>query len=273
MTNTRHLVYFVFLAMLGATPALASPLQGTVKTEEIGKRVYGEVCAACHRTGAAGAPKDIRALARPREVLLRHTFEGFQAMPARGGDPNLTADELIGAVEYMLSDRFGTEEVKAALPVAPKNVAGNAEFVLVAIDLNYLTNQVRNEYYVDFSSIRRDPHPDTPGEIKLMKMLVKHFDPESIATIKGKPVLSNVFIDQYNCSTGEERGADGEAYSTQLPQPSTLLATYVRPTPQNHGLWGQWVNRQPRYPTVLVNPNSSRLLDIACGRLQRADFR
>jgi len=102
--------------------------------------VYQSVCAACHGTGAAGAPR-IQDAAEWRQrfadkgldTLVQHSIQGFQGMPARGGNPRLTDEEVSQTVAYMLvqaglseadvrgasaSSGAGTEAGAAAAPVA-----------------------------------------------------------------------------------------------------------------------------------------------------------
>lgn len=76
-----------------------------------GAMIYQNLCAACHGTGAGGAPAPTAAawaprLAQGQEVLVRHAIEGFQGaqgfMPPRGGNPRLTDEQVIASVEYMI---------------------------------------------------------------------------------------------------------------------------------------------------------------------------
>jgi len=79
---------------------------------ELGKKVFGNVCSMCHASGAAGAPKfgnkDEWAprIAQGMDVLYKHALGGFTGkkgqMPARGGSPKLTDDEVKAAVNYMV---------------------------------------------------------------------------------------------------------------------------------------------------------------------------
>lgn len=71
--------------------------------------VYSSVCAACHNDGVAGAPKaddgdewGRRLDEKGLDTLVSHSINGFQGMPARGGNPNLTDEELERTVAYML---------------------------------------------------------------------------------------------------------------------------------------------------------------------------
>lgn len=72
-----------------------------------GEAIYNSVCKACHETGVAGAPKTSdKAAWAPRlatgaAALLKSASAGKGAMPARGGAPDLTDDELKAAVTYL----------------------------------------------------------------------------------------------------------------------------------------------------------------------------
>lgn len=72
-----------------------------------GEAVYASVCKACHEAGVAGAPKtgDKAAwaprLATGMAALLKSATNGKNAMPARGGAPDLSDDELKAAVTYL----------------------------------------------------------------------------------------------------------------------------------------------------------------------------
>lgn len=73
-----------------------------------GEATYNQACMACHMTGAAGAP--IRGNAEhwePRQekgidTLYDHAINGFQAMPAKGGNTSLSDEDVTAAVDYML---------------------------------------------------------------------------------------------------------------------------------------------------------------------------
>lgn len=77
------------------------------KVERSGEQVYAEVCSGCHESGALGSPKfkDKAAwggrVSKGYELLLEHAFKGFNKMPARGGDPDLTDLEVARALVHM----------------------------------------------------------------------------------------------------------------------------------------------------------------------------
>lgn len=88
-----------------------------------GEQVYKEVCAACHATGAAGAPKygvagDWTArIGQGFDGLLKAVLQGKGAMPARAGtSPDDMSDyELARAVVYM-ADAGGAKFPEPAAP-------------------------------------------------------------------------------------------------------------------------------------------------------------
>lgn len=89
-----------------------------------GETIYKKVCYSCHATGLSGSPKfgDSAAwgprIAKGYDTLIQHSEQGFNAMPARGGDPSLTNDEMARAVAYMAN--------AAGAKFNPPAVGGNA---------------------------------------------------------------------------------------------------------------------------------------------------
>jgi cytochrome c5 len=93
------------------------------KVLQNGQAVYTAVCAACHATGAAGAPKvgDNGAwgarIAQGYDTLLQHAVNGIRAMPAKGGNPDLDDVEVARALVYMTNQsgaKFKEPEAPAA---------------------------------------------------------------------------------------------------------------------------------------------------------------
>lgn len=85
------------------------PFEGRTNGEEI---FNNGPCAGCHKTGAGGAPMLNAAgfgarAAKGKDLLYKHAMEGFQGtagvMPARGGNPGLTDDQIKATVDWMLS--------------------------------------------------------------------------------------------------------------------------------------------------------------------------
>ncbi len=92
-----------------------------------GADVYNAACAACHASGAAGAPKFGDAGAwRGRinqgfDTLVSHAVKGIRAMPAKGGNPDLDDIEVARAVAHM-ANSAGASFKEPAAP-APKEAA------------------------------------------------------------------------------------------------------------------------------------------------------
>ncbi|QEL66537.1 cytochrome c [Oryzomicrobium terrae] len=86
------------LELAKAAPAATGPRDG--------KTIFETVCAACHATGAAGAPKagDKAAwaprIAQGMPALINSVTNGKNAMPAKGG-ANLSDDEIKSVVKYI----------------------------------------------------------------------------------------------------------------------------------------------------------------------------
>lgn len=97
-----------------------------------GEQVVKETCSACHAIGALGAPKigDKGAwgprLPQGYETLVKHAVEGIRAMPARGGNAELTDTEVAGAVAFMANQAgadFKAPEPKAAPEAKPASAS------------------------------------------------------------------------------------------------------------------------------------------------------
>ena len=105
----------VHIAGETAPAPAAEPVAVVVETESVtvvevsGANVYQSACFACHGTGAAGAPKlgDKAAwsarITKGNATLLEHAMNGFNAMPAKGGNMALTEAEITAAIEHMVS--------------------------------------------------------------------------------------------------------------------------------------------------------------------------
>lgn len=91
--------------------APAAPSAPVVAENELGKKMFNKTCAMCHAAGVGGAPKPgdkadwAPRIAQGKDTLYKHAMEGFNgskgAMPARGGAPSMTDDEVKAAVDYM----------------------------------------------------------------------------------------------------------------------------------------------------------------------------
>jgi len=74
------------------------------------EQVYAAVCSACHTGGLLGAPvygdkaawSTRKAAAGGLDGLASHAINGKNSMPARGGNADLSDDEIKATVELML---------------------------------------------------------------------------------------------------------------------------------------------------------------------------
>ncbi|WP_245539463.1 c-type cytochrome [Thiofilum flexile] len=96
-----------------------------------GEQVYQSLCTNCHATGTLGAPKiDSKSDWEPRiaqglKGLLEAATNGKNQMPAKGGDPTLTEQELTDTILYMTS-KADIELAQADSAAAPAAAAAQA---------------------------------------------------------------------------------------------------------------------------------------------------
>ena len=107
---------------------MASGVAMAADGEHSGKEVVTEVCAACHATGAQGAPKigDKKAWEKRASQgltgLSEHALKGIRKMPSHGGNPKLTDLEIKRAITYMVNESGGhwTEPISKTSPTAER---------------------------------------------------------------------------------------------------------------------------------------------------------
>jgi cytochrome c5 len=94
-------------AVAATAPAPAAPAAPAAVD---GQAVYQQACFACHMTGAAGAPKfgDKAAwaprIATGKAALMTSALNGKGAMPPKGGQAQLTEDQISAAIDYMVAN-------------------------------------------------------------------------------------------------------------------------------------------------------------------------
>ncbi len=77
-----------------------------------GEPVYTSACIACHGSGVAGAPKVgdvspwVERINQGQDILIKHALEGYigdnGVMPAKGGRMDLSDEQVINSVYYMI---------------------------------------------------------------------------------------------------------------------------------------------------------------------------
>lgn len=96
-------------AYIGEAPVVV--VAAVVEEETIGggQQIVTQVCSMCHSSGMMNSPKlGSKADWAPRiekgaDLLYSHAINGFNMMPARGGRPDLSDDDIKAAVDHMLS--------------------------------------------------------------------------------------------------------------------------------------------------------------------------
>ena len=75
---------------------------------EGGQKIYQQACQMCHEAGVAGSPMtgDAAAwaarIAKGRDMLITNAINGIGVMPAKGGQIQLSDEEVASAVDYLL---------------------------------------------------------------------------------------------------------------------------------------------------------------------------
>lgn len=90
-----------------AAPA-AAPAQAVASdSSQEAEKTYNSACAACHATGLIGAPIPGSAEMAQRaeaglDAMWQNSLNGLNAMPARGGRPDLSDEQIKAIVEFMI---------------------------------------------------------------------------------------------------------------------------------------------------------------------------
>lgn len=90
-------------AALASTPTPTVAFDGSLD----GEMIYNSVCLVCHETDALGAPQPGSAELAQRaengmDALLQNALNGLNTMPARGGRPDLSDEQVKAVIEFML---------------------------------------------------------------------------------------------------------------------------------------------------------------------------
>ena len=111
LSKLRHAGFGLALSLV-AVPAFAAE-QPSAETLQQGWMVFNRTCTVCHWPGVGGAPKiGDKAAWKDRidsgmDILYRHAIRGWtgesgKLMPARGGNWNLTDEQVKAAVDYIV---------------------------------------------------------------------------------------------------------------------------------------------------------------------------
>jgi cytochrome c5 len=137
----------------GATPAVMRTSEAIVNNQ----------CAKCHQEGLNGAPKIgdrpawIPRLKNGLDKLVASAIHGHGAMPARGGLPDLSDQEIRGAIVYMFN--YG---VPPAAPPAPVAAADPHHKVVSGTEI-YLGMMRAESMRAAYAGARSSDKPDIPS--------------------------------------------------------------------------------------------------------------
>jgi len=133
------------LKPIGSVSTKDAKTSGSAKARS-GEEVYKASCMACHASGVANAPKpDDKAAWEPRvatglDALMKTAIDGKGAMPARGGNPAVTDEEIKAVILYMtdkagfdLSSTTKTESSNTVMTETKKVIEKTVEKVIPAV--------------------------------------------------------------------------------------------------------------------------------------------
>jgi len=93
--------------------ALLALLFSGLAFAQSGEATYKQVCMSCHGAGVLNAPKLgdkakwAPLIAEGQVTLTAHGYVGVRAMPAKGGNPNLSIEGFADALVYMVNNSGG----------------------------------------------------------------------------------------------------------------------------------------------------------------------
>lgn len=92
---------------------LSCLLANAAQADDEGEKIVHGICFACHQAGMNGAPKFQNKIAwapriaQGKDKLYEHALKGLRGMPPRGGNPSLSDDQVMAAVDYMVKAAGG----------------------------------------------------------------------------------------------------------------------------------------------------------------------
>ena len=98
--NLKSILSILLISLISSTVS--------ARTTDKGENVYQQTCSHCHASGVLNAPKFGNTnewsprINKGNDVLVQHALDGFNAMPAKGGNPQLDKDDVIAAINYMI---------------------------------------------------------------------------------------------------------------------------------------------------------------------------
>ena len=117
MRMVKHLlgntaaIFLAIFALIGCDTLNASPPGNETATiSAVTMQKWSRSCALCHVTGVAGAPRVGIAdewaprLAGGKQMLMKHTIEGFNNMPPLGYCMSCEREDFASMIDFMLGE-------------------------------------------------------------------------------------------------------------------------------------------------------------------------
>lgn len=218
------------LEPIGAVSTKDTKAPGSAKART-GEEVYQASCMACHTSGVANAPKPgdkaawIPRVATGLDAMMKTAIEGKGAMPARGGNPAITDEEIKAAILYMtkkagfdLSSTKKAEPSYSTMTEIKKSVDEPVEKVIPAVSAVVPVAPSAPAAPVAPNTIEEAPaKPATPGAISEPKTEIAT---APIANkIKGKKVYKSA------CFACHEAGVAGSPILGDIAAWTARIAT------------------------------------------------
>ncbi|ALG69455.2 c-type cytochrome [Beggiatoa leptomitoformis] len=203
---------------IGAVNVGAVPETATASAEASnlapGEKTYKAVCTACHGTGVLNAPRFgnkedwAPRIAQGLDILEKHALEGFKAMPAKGGQAQLSDDEVKEAIRFMVNNAEG--KTGSATTTTPAPEAKPAETTPAPV-----------------ASATTAPQPEAAKPAETASA-TKKLDLSAYDLAKGEAVYNSTCFACHGTGVmGAPKFADASAWQDRIAQGLELLFTHA----------------------------------------------
>lgn len=209
------------LKPVGVSSTSDAPAAVASTSSRSGKEIYVATCKACHAAGVAGSPKlDDKAAWEPRvatglDALLNTAIKGKGAMPARGGNPAITDDDLKTTILYMTKEA-GFDLAGGAAPAATAPVTEEKPAAAVAPEADPVVQPKAEEVKTE------EPAPVTPPKVEETKAAVA--EPKVSEEKIAEPVTAPTAPDAQPEPPQPETPRQPDAPATETP-PTAAVST------------------------------------------------
>jgi len=160
-------------------------------------------CFTCHQTGLMGAPRVgnrsdwEKRLELGFDTLVSHALEGFNSMPARGGNPGLSDIEIENAILFMLEQSELTVPGKTIVTISPEvpDIEVGATSSDGSVDVKSQTGNGLEEVTTDTESKNQIVETDTTSDRSDDQNTLKMEEKQEQAVVKilpGKEYYDNI---------------------------------------------------------------------------------